>query len=264
MNNSLFLVKIGGSIAENKQSLNEIAGSLCEMASEGHKLVLVHGGGKCISRNLTLLDEKAEFIDGLRVTTSKTMDMVEMTLSGHVNKKLTGLINREGKPGGIKAIGISGVDASLFTCEPVSKALGQVGHIVKVDTSSIKVLLENGFLPVVSPISADAACVHYNVNADEAARALASALKVDKLVFLSDVQGVLDKSGGRIAELTPSAIEKLVSKGVVTGGMIPKLNSCSSVLDTGVGAVHICGWSGKADFVNQLMADKNEGTVIHL
>ncbi|MBF0431893.1 MAG: acetylglutamate kinase [Fibrobacteria bacterium] len=256
----LTVIKIGGSIAEEDKCLSEIAASLCDVVQQGHKLALVHGGGKDINRNLLLLDEKPLFINGLRVTSPKTMDMVEMTLSGYVNKKLVGFINRQGG----RAIGISGVDASMFVCEPVSENLGQVGSIVKVDPYPVEVLLNNGFLPVVSPISVDKECIHYNVNADEAARALASVLRVDKLVFLSDVAGVLDANNECIPELTPSIIEDLIQEGVVKDGMIPKLNSCVSVLKSGVGAVHICGWQGKACLTDQLLADKKNGTIIRL
>ncbi|MFC1586615.1 acetylglutamate kinase [Fibrobacterota bacterium] len=256
------LIKIGGSVAEDEGKLHEIARALVEIKAAGRNVVLVHGGGADISRNLRLIDESPEFIDGLRVTSPRALSMVEMTLSGYMNKKLVGIINKHGCRKGVKAAGISGVDASTLVCAPVSERLGRVGRVDKVDTGLIESLLSGGYMPVVSPISVDSAFEHYNVNADEAAGALAAALGAEKLLFLSDVPGVLDEKKERLPILSIGEMEALMESGVVTGGMVPKLKSCISVLEAGVGEIHICGWEGGDRFRDQVLSGKASGTVL--
>ena len=257
-----FLIKIGGSIAEKNKTLLEIADALADIWAAGNRLVLVHGGGGDISRNLELLDESPEFMDGLRVTSPRIMDMVEMTLSGYVNKKIAGFLNRQGENRGIRAVGISGVDAATLVCVPVSEKLGRVGRIDRVYTGLIENLLNGGFLPVVSPVSVDEHFAHYNVNADEAASALASALRVDKLIFLSGVPGVLDEKGEAVLSLDAGQIGPFIKKGIASGGMIPKLKACLSVMEEGVKEIHICGWENKARFMEQISGSGKSGTVI--
>ncbi len=260
--NSLILVKIGGSVAESSESLTSLVAALCDIVHAGQHVVLVHGGGAEISRNLKLLDQEPLFIDGLRVTRPDDLKMVEMTLSGHINKMLVSLFHTQGNAFGLKAVGLSGVDAQTFICEPISENLGQVGRITSVQTTLVSNILNIGMIPVLSPISTDKQGIHYNVNADEAARALAMALGVDKLVFVSDVPGVLNENGACISFLSESEIGALVSAGVVKGGMIPKLKACIEVAASGVKEVHICGWKNSTAFKEQLTAIKNTGTII--
>jgi len=236
------VVKIGGSMAEDRKCLEELAADLKQLADSGTRVVLVHGGGKDINRNLQWLGQEPRFVDGLRVTDSAAMDMVEMTLSGRVNKLLVRLLTTAGA----KACGISGVDGGLFGATPMRQdgALGQVGRVTSVKTELVEALWAGGFVPVVSPVSAGLDGNSWNVNADDAAAALAGALVADRLVFVSDVPGVLDADKNRIPALDPLAIEELISTGVANGGMIPKLRGCAGTVAAGVSGVVISGWSG--------------------
>ncbi len=252
------LIKIGGALMDDESALAELCACLAGLSRAGMPLVLVHGGGKDINRHLAWLNEAPVFQDGLRVTGEAAMKVVEMTLSGFVNKKLVGLLNRKGAA----AVGISGVDASLFVCEPISPALGRVGRITQVNTGVVDALLSARFLPVVSPISVDRDQAHFNVNADDAASALASALRSAKLIFVSDVEGVRGGDGKRIAELDADGIDALIRDGVASGGMIPKLKSCRAAVAQGIGQVHICGWVGAEAFAAQVRGDGNTGTIV--
>ncbi len=257
---STILVKIGGSMMEHDDDLRDLCRVLAEMKNEGLTLILAHGGGKDINRHLAWLQEEPVFRDGLRVTTSEGMRLVEMTLSGLVNKKLVGYLNVHGAD----AVGISGVDGTLLLCEPIHPDLGRVGRVVSVRTRLLESLVAGGHLPVVSPISVDAKQEHYNVNADDAAGALARALKAVKLVFVSDVEGVQDKNKHRIERIRPEEIESLITDGVASGGMIPKLHSCREALQQGVGEVHICAWRGAGSFAEQLRGKRNHGTILSI
>lgn len=235
------VVKIGGSMAEDLASLAQMAGDLAAEASNGTRVALVHGGGKDINRNLQWLGQEPRFVDGLRVTDAAAMDVVEMTLSGRVNKMLARLL----LAAGARPVGISGVDAGLFHATPLRAdgALGQVGSVTSVDAAILETLWNGGFLPVVSPVSLGPDGGSWNVNADDAAAALASNLRADALVYVSDVPGVLE-DGRRIPSLDPSGVEDLVARGVASGGMIPKLRGCVQTLRAGVGSVSVAGWSG--------------------
>lgn len=252
------VVKIGGSMMDDESALAGVCAALAGLAGGGAPLALVHGGGKDINRHLAWLGEEPRFLDGLRVTGAAAMKVVEMTLSGFVNKKLVGLLNAHGAA----AAGISGVDGPTFLCEPISAELGQVGRIVKAEPALVRALLAGGFLPVVSPVSVDAAQAHYNVNADDAASALAGALGAAKLIFVSDVEGVRGADGARIPSLDGAGIERLIADGTATGGMIPKLRSCLAAAAGGIGEVHICKWSGPEGFAAQIGGNGNTGTII--
>ena len=253
------VVKIGGSMMDDESALAGLCAALARLRkAAAAPLVLVHGGGKDINRHLAWLNEAPVFKDGLRVTGPAALKVVEMTLSGYVNKKLVGLLNA----GGASAAGLSGVDGPTFLCEPISPELGLVGKIATVQTELINALLAAGFLPVVSPISVDRNMAHYNVNADDAASALAAALKAEKLIFVSDVEGVRGADGARIPELDGAAIDALIKDGVASGGMIPKLNSCKEAVAQGVGQVEICRWGGEEAFAKQVSGSANSGTII--
>ncbi len=269
------VVKIGGSMMDDEAALRALCASLAglrrsppvspalpsgtvTLSAFPAPLVLVHGGGKDINRHLAWLQEEPVFRDGLRVTSMAALKVVEMTLSGFVNKKLVGLLNSEGG----SAAGLSGVDGPTFICEKISDALGQVGRITETRPELVHALLAGGFLPVVSPISVDAKQAHYNVNADDAAAALASALGAEKLIFVSDVEGVRGADGARIPELDGMGVARLIADGVASGGMIPKLNSCLAAVAGGIGQVHICGWAGPEAFAAQARGEGNTGTII--
>lgn len=241
MASRILVVKIGGSMAEDLSSLGELATELASLASSGTRVALVHGGGKDINRNLQWLGQEPRFVDGLRVTDEAAMDMVEMTLSGRVNKLLVRLLLRASA----RPVGISGTDAGLFRATPLRDdgALGRVGSVTSVDTSLVESLWAGGFLPVVSPVSIGPDGQSWNVNADDAAAALASHLRAHALVYVSDVPGVLE-NGERIPALDPAGVEDLIARGVASGGMIPKLRGCVQTLGSGVESVAVAGWSG--------------------
>ncbi len=245
-------------MAEADAALRSMAGALARVAAQAQPLVLVHGGGKDINRHLAWLGEEPRFKNGLRVTSDEALKVVEMTLSGYVNKKLVGFLGARGT----KSVGLSGVDGTTFLCEPLDPDLGKVGRIVRVQTALVETLMESGFLPVVSPISVDSDMEHFNVNADDAASALAIALRAEKLVFISDVPGVLDASKRILPRLDSSAIESLIADGTVQGGMIPKLRSCAAAVAQGVGEVHICGFTSEDDLLRQLQREANSGTIV--
>ncbi len=253
------LVKIGGSLAEDPQALAELCSALARLHREGNRLVLVHGGGKDINKNLELLQEKPRFERGLRITDAPVMKMVEMTLSGWVNKQLVRFFQAEG----CNAVGVSGVDGGLLRAvRKVGEVdLGLVGTITSVDPTLVKLLWEGGILPVVSPVSAGEGFEALNINADEAASALANALKVDRLLFVSDVPGVL-RDKVVIPELNAGSIAELVQALVIQGGMIPKTRSCLESIAAGIREVHICGWNGPDAFREQLTGTVNRGTII--
>ncbi len=245
-------------MAEDDAALQAMASVLATLSKQGQALVLVHGGGKDINRHLAWLGEPPRFKDGLRVTSEEAMKVVEMTLSGYVNKKLVGYL----AAAGAKSAGLSGVDGATFICTPLDPELGQVGRITEVNTDLISALLSARFLPVVSPVSVDTSMKHYNVNADDAASALAIALGVERLLFISDVPGVLDAAKNRIPRISGKAIEELVAQGVVQGGMIPKLRGCEAAVKAGVGEVHICGFTNEAALLDQLTGSVNSGTIL--
>ena len=256
------LIKIGGSFAIDKAKLSELARAISGLARAGHRLALVHGGGKDINKNLELLKEEPHFIEGMRVTDENVLGMVEMTLSGQVNKMLVKILNEAE----VDAVGISGVDANLFLAQ---KKLvngidcGFVGEITKVNTKIIKDLWKTNWMPVVSPVSKDSSSQTYNINADVAASALASALKVDHLVYISDVPGVLE-GGTVISDLNEQTIDDLIKSEVIQGGMIPKVNNCIESLKNGIEKVHILGWENEKTFQSHLEGKLNYGTIITL
>jgi len=251
------VVKIGGSMAEDGRCLRELAADLARFCAGGERAVLVHGGGKDINRNLQWLGQEPRFLGGLRVTDESAMDMVEMTLSGRVNKLLVRLLHEAG----VAAVGISGVDGALFRATPLRDdgALGRVGRVTACDPALLSALWAASFFPVVSPVSLGPDGESWNVNADDAASFLAQALDASSLVYISDVPGVL-RGGERIPELDPVEIEELIRTGVATDGMIPKLRGCAATVVGGAEKVIISGWSGPGSLERILGGDT--GTVI--
>ena len=246
------VVKIGGSMAEDREALTQLAQELSALQKRGERLLLVHGGGKDISRNLAWLGQEARFLDGLRVTDTAAMDMVEMTLSGRVNKMLVRLL----LSAGAKAAGVSGVDGGLLRCQPLRPdgTLGYVGAIGGVDVSLLEALWKGGYLPVVSPVSLGSDFQSWNVNADQAAADLACALGARTLLMVSDVPGVL-KDGAIVPQVAIEDVEDMVADGTASGGMIPKLRSAAQTVSAGVGSVFIAGWSGPGS-LEQILSGK--------
>lgn len=252
-------VKIGGSTVDAAGLLQELGQSIAKLLP-GSFPVIIHGGGKDISRLLEKMNKEFKFIEGMRVTDAETVSIVQMVLSGDVNKRIVNSLLKEG----INALGISGVDANMFEASKMLMRgidIGFVGKIEKVNTTVIEMCRHGKLVPVVSPISRDASGNIYNVNADLAASELAMALQADDLVYISDVQGVMiDDIVAK--EIRTKDIEDLITRGHVTGGMIPKLRSAAEAVHRGVKRVHICGWSDSSTLEKQLTKGVATGTVI--
>ena len=253
------VVKIGGSLAIDEAKLADFVAAVAAVPASQFRIVVVHGGGKDINENIALLQETPNFINGLRVTTPSIMKMVEMTLSGHVNKKLVRMLLEKGS----KAVGVSGVDGKLFEAVKLQgdADLGQVGDIHKVNAGLVQDLLAAGWVPVVSPISYGEGLA-FNVNADTAASELATALQADQFVLISDVPGVLDAHKQVIPELDKPKVETLIQDGVITGGMIPKVRASLESISRGLRSIHIVGWKDATHFMKQINSEINYGTII--
>lgn len=253
------VVKMGGSTLEAENVLAEFAESVGLVPPE-HDVVIVHGGGKDIGRQLQRMGREFTFIDGLRVTDDEVIDVVEMVLSGIVNKWIARALGKRG----IKAAGISGTDLDMFHAEKMivkNGDLGYVGSIEEVNTELIDVLLSNGIVPVVSPISIGPGYRAYNVNADHAACKLAEAWKADDLIYITDVPGIL--VGGEVrALIRVEEVEGIIDSGDITGGMIPKIMSSAAAVKQGVRRVHIIGWKGPSSIIDSLDGSKRWGTTI--
>jgi acetylglutamate kinase len=253
-------IKIGGSTVDADGLLKELGKSILALLPDTFPII-VHGGGKDIARQLKLLNREFTFIEGMRVTDAEMVKVVQMVLSGDVNKRIVNALLIEG----VQAFGFSGVDASLFTASKMllnGQDIGFVGQIHAINTSIIGMCKSAGLLPVISPLSRDAGGFIYNVNADLAASELAMALQADDLIFISDVPGVIIDEKVR-KEIRTSEVETLITKGQITGGMVPKLRSAADAVHRGVGRVHICGWNGSTTLMNELARGVSSGTIIY-
>ena len=253
------VVKMGGSTLDKEDVLIQFAEAVAKIP-ENYSTVIVHGGGKDIGRQLERMGRKFTFIDGLRVTDDEVIDVVEMVLSGLVNKWITRALERHGQ----RAVGISGTDLGLFHAEKLvvkGGDLGYVGAITRVNTELLDILISRGITPVVSPISNGPDIKAYNVNADHAACKLAEFWLADDLIYITNVPGI--SIGGEIREkIGIDEVETLVDSGEITGGMIPKLLNSAAAVRQGVKRVHIIGWYGPDSIIDSLNKDKHFGTVI--
>lgn len=258
---AIVCIKIGGSTIDSKGLLQELGTGLKCLLGQGHLPVIVHGGGKDIARNLKKLKKKFTFIEGHRVTDAKTMETVQMVLSGDVNKRIVNAL----LSCGVSAFGMSGVDGGLFTADKLiinKQDIGFVGTITGVNKQIIELFHNANMVPVVSPVSRTASGEIYNVNADLAASELAVALKADHLIYISDVSGVL--MGKKVQhEIRNADIEELISGKYITGGMVPKVRSAREAIYRGVYKVHICSWYGPETLTNELSIETSQGTVIY-
>ena len=253
------VVKMGGSTLDAEDVLNQFARAVGILPAEC-RTVVVHGGGKDIGRQLKKMGREFTFIDGLRVTDDEIIDVVEMVLSGLVNKWITRALERQG----VRAVGISGTDLQLFRAEKLvveGGDLGYVGAIETVNTELIDILIRQNITPVVSPISLGPDVRAYNVNADHAACRLAEAWKADDLIYITDVPGI--KLGGEIrGRIGIDEVPSLLETGEITGGMIPKLMNAATAVRQGVGRVHIIGWNGPSSIENSIREEVSYGTVV--
>jgi acetylglutamate kinase len=240
-----FVIKYGGSIMDNSEAQEAFIDDLLLLTSIGIKVVIVHGGGPEISKWLKKTGTETQFIKGLRVTDSSTMEIVEMVLSGNVNKKLSSNLSRKG----LNAIGISGKDSSLikakkkFVYDNGNKLdIGFVGEVTSINKELILNLLDSGIIPVISPVGGDSEGNSYNINADYAASFISGVLRAEKLLIMTDIDGVyldIKDPSTLLPTITPGEIKKYTEKGIITGGMIPKLECCIDALNKGTNSVHL-------------------------
>ncbi len=239
-NRKIMVVKYGGSAMIDEELKKNVIADVVLLKLVGFKPIIVHGGGKEISRWVGKVGMEPHFVNGLRVTDEDTMEVAEMVLN-KVNKELVSMVQALG----VKAVGISGKDGCLLQCSRKTSGgqdIGYVGDVTHVEPKILYDLLEKDFLPVVCPIGMDDHFHSYNINADDAASAIAESMQAEKLAFLSDIEGVLrdkDDPSSLISELTVSEAEELIREGVVGGGMIPKLQNCIDAINRGISRVHI-------------------------
>jgi len=255
------VVKIGGAALEDANTLRKCAKAIAELAQDGHRVVVVHGGGSALTRMLKQLGKKSEFVNGLRVTDAETRDVALMVLGGLVNKKLVAAIQAAGMP----AVGFSGGDGMTFRARRKhvnGNDLGFVGEICFAEPCWIEALWQQGGVPVLASLALGSDGEYYNVNADEMAAACAAACHANALIFLTDVAGVKDAEGTVIPWLSTKQAQALAAGSVISGGMLPKLAACMQALKQGVGRVRILP-ATEADALPQFYLTKlNCGTEV--
>jgi acetylglutamate kinase len=254
-----FVIKYGGAAMEEVALKKEFARDVVLLKYVGINPVIVHGGGPMIGRLLKDLNIPTRFVDGLRVTDEKTLEVVEMVLSGLVNKEIVKNINDLGG----KAIGLSGKDARLLMAKRVDNPeVGFVGDVVDVNAALIREVCRQGYIPVIAPLADGVDGNSYNVNADTAAGSVAQALSAKKFILLTDVEGVLDKDGNLMSMLRKPLIGKLMDEGVISGGMIPKVECCVDALEGGVREAHIIDGRVPHALLLEIFTDAGVGTEI--
>ena len=255
------VIKYGGNAMKNERLKEAVMEDIILMSYVGINIVVVHGGGPEITKMLDRLKIQSEFINGLRYTDEDTMEVVEMVLAGKVNKELVLKINERGG----KAVGLCGIDGNMLICEPTKEDLGYVGKIVEVNPQIIKDNLDAGYISMVATVGADREGNIYNINGDIAGSAIAGALKAEKYILLTDVPGLLEEPSmdeSLISHVYKEDLPILFENGVITGGMIPKVNSCIEALNQGVKKVHILDGRVRHSIITELFTDAGVGTLI--
>ena len=255
------VVKYGGNAMINEQLKQQVMEDIVLLWLIGVKIVLVHGGGPEINELMDKLGKKAEFVDGLRVTDKETMDIVQMVLAGKVNKTLVNLLETEGG----KAIGLSGMDDRLIEAEMKNEKLGYVGRIININIQPVSDLLEMGYIPVISTIACDRQGNTYNINGDTAAAHIAGALGAERLIMMTDIAGLLrdrDDPSTLIPELTVAEATALQAEGIISGGMIPKVECCIEAIREGVKNVVIMDGRVPHSILMELLTDEGAGTMV--
>ena len=267
LNGRTVVIKYGGNAMVNEELKNSVMEDITLLKFIGMNPVVVHGGGPEINKALKNYNIQSEFVNGLRKTDAKTVEVAQMVLVGKTNKEIVSLLNRKGG----KAVGVSGIDGQLLECEkhmemvdgkPVD--LGFVGRITKINTHVLEVLARDEYIPVVAPIGTDANGQSYNINADTVAAELACALKAEKLMLLTDVEGVkTSKDSDRILHaLTVREVHQLIAEGIIVGGMIPKVLGCVHAVENGVGRAHIVDGRIPHCILLEIFTNKGIGTMI--
>ena len=262
-NRKIIVVKYGGSAMSNEELQKNVIKDVTLLKLVGFKPIIVHGGGKEISRWVGKVGKEAKFVNGLRVTDEETMEIAEMVLN-KVNKSLVTMVQELG----VKAVGISGKDGGLLQVEKKysdGQDIGFVGEITGVNPKVLYDLLEKDFLPIVAPIGLDADFATYNINADDAACAIAKAVNAEKLAFLTDIEGLyrdINDKSSFISRISATQAEELINDGFIGGGMLPKLNNCTSAVRNGVNRVHILDGRIPHCLLLEIFTNQGIGTAI--
>jgi acetylglutamate kinase len=252
------VIKLGGHAMGSDEAMESFASDVVLMRQVGVNPVVVHGGGPMINDMLKRLDIQSEFVNGKRVTDAATMEVVEMVLSGVVNKRIVQAINRAGG----RAVGLSGKDANLMTCEQTDAQLGLVGTPSQLDPSILKTLFDQSMIPVIAPLGAGRDGETFNINGDTAAGAIAGALKADRLLLLTDVSGVKNADGDVVTDLTADQIRAMTEDGIIAGGMIPKTETALDAIASGVRAVVILDGRASNACLLELFTNHGAGSII--
>ncbi len=260
-NGKIVVVKYGGNAMINEELKQQVMQDIVLLWLIGVKIVLVHGGGPAINDVMKRVGKKPEFVDGLRVTDKETIEIVQMVLSGKVNKTLVNLIESKGG----RAMGISGMDGMLIEAEIKDERLGYVGNITKIRPEPIMDLLEKGYIPVVSTIGCDKDGNAYNINGDTAAAYIAGAINAERLIMMTDIAGILKDTNdpdSLIPQITVSEAQRLYRDGIISGGMIPKVGCCIEAIYKGVHKVIIMDGRVPHSILMELMTDEGAGTMV--
>ncbi|MBQ3284605.1 MAG: acetylglutamate kinase [Ruminococcus sp.] len=260
-NGKIVVVKYGGNAMINEELKEQVMQDIVLLWLIGVKVVLVHGGGPAINDIMERVGKKPEFVDGLRVTDKETIEIVQMVLSGKVNKTLVNLLEAKGG----KAMGISGMDGRLIEAEMKDPRLGYVGNITNIRPEPIMDLLEKGYIPVISTIGCDDEGNAYNINGDTAAAYIAGAINAERLIMMTDIAGILkdkDDENSLIPQITVSQAQTLYRDGIISGGMIPKVGCCIEAIYKGVHKVIIMDGRVPHSILMELMTDEGAGTMV--
>ena len=260
-NGKTIVIKYGGNAMINEDLKQQVMEDICLLWLIGVKVVLIHGGGPEISETMKRLGKKSEFVNGLRVTDKETVDIVQMVLAGKVNKTLVNLLQMKGG----HAVGLSGIDGGILEATMKDEALGYVGEITKIRTQPITDLLEKNYIPVISTIASDRQGNTFNINGDTAAACIAGALKAERLIMMTDIAGLLrdkDDPSTLIPAVTVSEAKQLFDKGVISGGMIPKVDCCIEAIEKGVRHVVIMDGRVPHSILMELLTDEGAGTMV--
>ena len=257
----IVVVKYGGNAMINEQLKQQVMEDIVLLWLIGVKVVLVHGGGPEISDVMSRFGKEPVFLDGLRVTDEETIDIVQMVLAGKVNKTLVNLLEMKGG----KAMGISGMDGGLIEAKIKNEKLGYVGEITNINIAPVLDLLEKGYIPVVSTLGCDRQGRTYNINGDTAAASIAGALQAERLIMMTDIAGVLrdkDDPDTLLPEITLDEVPQLYAEGIISGGMIPKVECCVEAIHKGVQNVIIMDGRVPHSILMELLTDEGEGTMV--
>jgi acetylglutamate kinase len=270
-NGSIIVIKYGGNAMADSDLVESFCNDIVFLKQSGLKPVIVHGGGPQIGSMLERLGIKTKFESGMRITDEDTLEVVEMVLAGRINKNIASKINSSGG----KAVGISGKDGSMIVAEKLTKQnssnesniekiidLGYVGFPKKINNTIIETLIKDDFIPVIAPLGIGVDGKTYNINADTAAGAIASSLKSKRLLILTDVEGVIDSKNNLVEEVNKKKIDEMIESGEVSGGMIPKLNTCLDSVNNGVDAAVIVDGRVKHAVLLELFTDHGAGTLV--